>query len=91
MGNHLVATARPVLVVLGMSAAIVLRRAVGGVLAADSQTVLLDALGAHVVHMSVVEVIDVAIMLDGRVPTGRAVLVIMPGMKGSSHDETSFS
>src|SRR5437870_4344542 len=90
MGNRLVPAARIVLVVLGMSAALVLRRTIGGVLAPDSQTVFLDTLGAHMVQMSVVEVIRVAIVFDGRVPTGRAVLVIVLGMKGSSHARPPF-
>jgi hypothetical protein len=90
MGNRLVATARTVLVVLGMSAALVLRRTIGGVLAPDSQTVFLDTLGAHVVQMSVVKIIDVAIVFDGPVPTGRAVLMIVLGMKGSSHARPPF-
>jgi hypothetical protein len=90
MRDRLMAAARIVLVVLGMSAAIVLGRAVRGILAADSQTVFLDALGAHMVQMAVVKVINVTIMFDGRVPTSRAMLVIVLGMKGSSHARPPF-
>jgi hypothetical protein len=40
--------------------------------------------------MSVVEIINVAIVFDGRVPTGGAVLVIVLGMKGNSHARPPF-
>jgi hypothetical protein len=40
--------------------------------------------------MSVVKIIEVVIVFDGRVPTGRAVLMIVLGMKGSSHARPPF-
>jgi hypothetical protein len=40
--------------------------------------------------MSVVEIINVAIVFDGRVPTSGAVLVIVLGMKGNSHARPPF-
>jgi hypothetical protein len=88
--DRLVAAAGAVFVVLGVAAAVVSRRAGGRVLAADAQAVFLDPFGAHVVQVAVVQVVDVALMLDGGVATRRAVLVIVLGMKGSSHGETPF-
>jgi hypothetical protein len=91
VGDGLVAAAGAVLVILGMTAAVVPRRALGRVLAADPQPVLFDALGSHVVQVPVVQVINMAVVLNGSMATGGSMLMVVFSMKGSSHSETSFS
>jgi hypothetical protein len=82
--DRLVTAARPVLVSLDMSAAVVAGRAGHRVSGIDRELVLLDDAPAHVVQVPVVEVIDVTFVLDSRVPAAGAVLVGMIRM-GSCH------
>ena len=70
-----VAAARTMLVPLLMLAASVIGSAVRGIRAGDRQLVLLDAALGPVVQMAVVEVIDVALVLDGGVAAIQAVVV----------------
>jgi hypothetical protein len=86
MRDGLVAAAGSVRVILGVAAAVVRGRAIGRVLAADAQAVLLDSLGPHVMQVAIVQVVDMSLVLDAGVLTRRAMLVIMFGM-GSSHGE----
>src|SRR6516164_254630 len=70
-----VAAARTMLVPLLMLAASVIGSAVRGIRAGDRQLMLLDAALGPVVQMAVVEVIDVALVLDGGVAAIQAVVV----------------
>ena len=62
--NGFVATSGAVAVAAVVLAAHMTRRAVGGILGRDVETVLLDAIAARVVKASFVEVIGVASMPD---------------------------
>ena len=83
-----VAAGRTVLVGLVVAAATVLRGALGRVDRVDGQLVLLDVLAVDVMQMAVVQIIDVAIVLDGRVAAVGAVLVRVVRMNrlSSCHD-----
>src|SRR5260370_23198156 len=74
--HRFVAAGRAVDVVLGMGAAGVLRRAAGRVAPADGQLVLLDLAPRGVMQMAVVDVIDMAIVLDGSVAAAGPVLMV---------------
>ena len=52
-----------------------LRRAAQGIGVADFDNVFVDMIPMHVMQMTVVEVIDVAIMAHGRVSTTRTMLM----------------
>ena len=67
-----------VLVLGVVAAAGVLRRARRRVGAADRQRVFLDAAGAVMMQVAVVQVIDVAVVLEARVAATGAVLVQCP-------------
>jgi hypothetical protein len=73
----LVAAAWAVLVIFRMALAIVLRRAIRLVHAADRELVLLDISTGLVMQMPVVQVIDMAVVNDGGVATLFAVLMRM--------------
>ena len=85
------AAAGAVPVGLLVHAAIVAGRATGRIGAADGQMMLLDARGPNMVQMAVVQVIDVALVLDGHVAAVGTVLMIVVGMMrmGSSQGLTS--
>ena len=85
MGDGFVATARTMFVGLVVAAAVVSGCASCRVLAADCQAVFLDTLGAHVMQVSVMQIVGMAIVLDGRVPAGGTVLMIVFCVKGSCH------
>jgi hypothetical protein len=92
MRHRFMAAAGAVLVRAGMPAAIVFGgagRRVGGV---HLQPVFLHAGAALVVQVAVVQVINVAVMLDAGMPTTRSVLVGVTGVSGWSgrHGSTSF-
>jgi hypothetical protein len=65
VGDLRVAAARPMHMVLRVAAAGVARRASGGVGRVDRQRVLIDVAFVGVVQVAVVQVIDVAAVLDG--------------------------
>jgi hypothetical protein len=77
MGNGLVAATGAVAVAGIMAAAGVRRRAGGGVVGVNRQGMLLDAVGAHMMQVAVVEVIDMVAMLDGGVAATGAMLVVV--------------
>jgi exodeoxyribonuclease V alpha subunit len=89
--DRLMAAARTVLVVTGMAAAVMGRSALGRVGCGDAQAMLLNPLGAHVVQVAVVQVVDVPVVPDGGMAAIGSVLVIMLGMMGIGHGETSSS
>ena len=75
--HRLVPAAGAMSVVVCVLAAVVLRRAAGRIGCVHSQRMLLNAVRRMMVEMAVVQVIDVAIVLDARVPATRAVLMVM--------------
>lgn len=75
VGDSLVAAARTVLVSFLVTAAVMARCAGGRIGRTDRQRMLLDLAADRVVQVAVVQVIDMAIVLDGRVAAVGAVLV----------------
>jgi len=75
--HRLVTAPRAVPVVLVMLSAIVVRCAVRRVGGAYRHRVLLDAALAVVVQVAVVQVVNVALVLDAGVPATRAVLMVV--------------
>jgi hypothetical protein len=75
--HRFVAAAGTVAVALVVTAAGVLRGAIGRVGRADLDRMALDAAFAHVVQVAVVQVIDVVAVLDGGVAAGWAMLVVV--------------
>jgi len=73
----LVSAAGPVLVSRVVLGAVVVGCAVGRVDIGDRNRVRLDAAAGVVVQFAVVEVVDVVVVADGRVPAGGAVLVFV--------------
>ena len=73
--NRLMAAVRAVLVTLLVRSTFMVRRAGRRVRRADRQGMFLDLAAILVVQVAVVQVIDVSIVLDGRVPAVGAVLV----------------
>lgn len=90
--HRFMAAAGAVHVLRTVTGAAVLRRAGGGVDGVDLQLMLLDACGPHVVQMAVVQVINVAIVADGRVAATRPVGVVVLRVKGvgRAHGFLSF-
>lgn len=87
MRNRFVPAARPVDVVFVVAAAVVFRGAGRWIGFRDRQLVLLNtAIGVLVMQVTVVQVIDVPLMLDAGVLAVRAVLVVMVGVQ-VSHDD----
>jgi len=72
-----VAAAGAVLVCAVVAAAGVLGRACAWVLLTDGQDVFFHILAIHVVEVAVVQVIDVAVMLDGGVAAAGTVLMVV--------------
>jgi hypothetical protein len=83
--HRFVATAGAVAVPLLVLAAVVGRGAGRGVLGADRNVMFLHSARLGVVQVAVVQVIDVALVADARVPAARAVLVVMPRMVSLAH------
>jgi hypothetical protein len=92
VGHRLMAAVRAMVVVSGVLATIVVRSALRRVGGGHLQMVLFDALRPHVVQMAIVQVIDVALVADGRVATAGTVLVSMPGVmrRRAAHGSSSF-
>lgn len=75
--HGLVAATGAVYVVGGVSGALVLGCAALGIILVDRQYVLVDMIAVHVMQVPVMQVIDVAVVLDGGMPAAGAVLMIM--------------
>jgi hypothetical protein len=78
----LMAAARPMLVLLRVPPAIVLRSTPTRVGGTHVHRVFLDVGGAEMVQVAVVQVIDVPVMLDASMPTLGTVLVVVAGVVG---------
>jgi hypothetical protein len=67
------------------------RRACRRVLRGDTETMFIDMIAVQIVQMPVMEIVGVATMADGRMPTVRSVLVIVMLMDGVvMHCRTPF-
>jgi hypothetical protein len=89
VGDRFMAAAGAVLMALRVAATGVRGCASGGIGCGHGDLVLFDAVLAHVVHMAVVQVIDVAVVLNAGVAAAGAVLVAVIRM-GSGHDRFSL-
>jgi hypothetical protein len=76
MRNSLVSAARP----MGVTGAPGLRRALHRIGGVDRDDMLVDMITVHVVQVAVVEVVDMAIVANRRMPAVWTVLVAMVGM-----------
>ena len=83
--HRFMAAARAVDVILGVGAAGVLRRAAGRVAPADGQRMLLDLAALGMVQVAVVDVIDMAFVLDGGVAAAGPVLMAVAGVMIVAH------
>jgi hypothetical protein len=90
VGDRFMTAAGPVLVVLGMVAAIMGGRASGGIGAADGDSMFLDLIAGGMVQMAVVEIIDVAVMFQGLVAAAGTMLVRVVGVS-VCHGSVPFS
>jgi hypothetical protein len=84
--NGVVATARPVSVALGVTRAVVRRRASSGVFRTDIEDTFVDVIFVGVVKVAFVKVVDVIAMADGGVAAAGAVDVIVTGMGVVAHE-----
>ena len=50
----------------------------------------LDAFGPHVMHVPIVQIVDMTVMFNARVTTTRAMFVTMIRVKRNSHGGTSL-
>jgi hypothetical protein len=85
MGHRLMATAGTVHMVGVMPLALVVRGTAVRVGVADLDHMLVDMILVRMMQVSVVQIVDVTLVFDGRVATARAMLVIMVGMNLAAH------
>src|SRR5712671_2487114 len=93
MGHCLVTAAGAVDMAGIMTAAAMIRGAAIGVVAGQVDHVLVDMIFMRMVKVTIVQVVDVAAVLHGGVPTTRTVSVSVARMVGcgaSSHRGSSF-
>src|SRR5438132_10865200 len=81
VGNLLVAAGRTVAMILRMPSAFVLRRASSRVGRSDLQDVVIHVVTMNVMEVAIVQVIRVAVVLDGNVAAPWSVLVSMARMQ----------
>jgi hypothetical protein len=86
VGHHFMAAASPMFVRRVMRGAAVRRRARGGIRAGDLEHVLVDVAIVSVMHMPVVQVVDMPGVLYLRVSTVCAVHMIVLLMNRMCHD-----
>lgn len=63
-----------------MAGALDVRRAINRIVCAHRNDVLIDVVAVHVVQMTVMQIVDVAIVLDRRMPAARTMLMGMVGV-----------
>ena len=90
VGNRLVTAARTMVLTVSVLGALVVGRAFGRIDAADAQAMFLDLIARRMVKMAVVEIIDVAVMLDGLVAAAVAVAVRVVGVNMNRHGGGPF-
>jgi hypothetical protein len=89
VGDCLMTAAGPVLVPLGVLAAVMRGRAGSGIGAADRQSVFFNLAAGRMMEMAVVDIIHVAVMLDCFVTAARSVLMRVVGVN-VSHGRDPF-
>jgi hypothetical protein len=89
--HGLVSAGGAVPMALLMTAAVVLGRAFLGVVAVDFELMFLHAALADVMQVSVVQVVDVTLVLQRGVPAAGAVLVLVVAVLCRCHRMVSFS
>jgi len=87
----LMAAAGAVLVVTGVAATVVGGSALGRIGSRDAQMMLLNPLGAHVMQVAIVKVVDVPVVPDSGMAAIGSMLVIVLEMMSNGHGETSSS
>ncbi|NWB84026.1 MULTISPECIES: hypothetical protein [Pseudomonas] len=80
MCDSFMPTARAMHMILGMSAAAMIRCAASGIARVDLQAVLIDVIAMHMVQVTIVQVVDMAIVLNRRMSAARAMLMGVIGM-----------
>ncbi|HEX3867106.1 MAG TPA: hypothetical protein VHV78_10145 [Gemmatimonadaceae bacterium] len=90
VGNALVAAVGPVGVVAVVLGAFVRGRALRRIGRAHCQPMLVDVIAVDVVQMTIVHVVDVPFVLDGRMSTTTTVLVTVLGMLLTCHVAPPF-
>ena len=91
MRHQLMAAARAVHMACGVTGALVAWRAALGIVGAHRQAVLVDVIAVHMVQVTVMQIVNVAIVLDRRMATARLVLMFVVGMlRASTHAERLF-
>jgi hypothetical protein len=63
-----------------MAATIVIRCTLVGILRIDRERMLVDMIAVHMMQMTVVQIVDVIVVLDCRMPTVRTVLMVVVGV-----------
>jgi hypothetical protein len=82
MRHRFMAASGSMLVVCIVTSATMLRSALVGIGRADLDDMLIDMVAMHVMEMPVVEVVDMAVMQDGRMTAIRTMNMQMIGMLG---------
>jgi hypothetical protein len=85
VGDRRVTAALGVDMAGGVSGARMSRRAAGRVRRVDRDRAFIDVVAVHHVQMTVVEVVDVAAVLDGEVPAVGTVNMAVAGVRGVRH------
>lgn len=91
MRHRLMTAARAVHMSCGVAVTLVAWCAALGVIGVHRQTVLVDMIAVHMVQVTIMQVVDMAIVLDRRMTAARLVLVAVVGMfRASTHAELLF-
>lgn len=85
MRDRRMTAARGVSMVSGVSTASMIRRAAGWVRRVDRDRAFIDMVAVHHVQVSVVEVVDMAAVLDGEMPAVGTVNMAVAGVRGVRH------
>jgi hypothetical protein len=80
MRHGFVTARRAVNVARLMAATVVIRSALVGIFRIDRERMLVDVIAVHVMQMAVVQIVDMIVVLDRRMPTVRAVLMVVVGV-----------
>lgn len=80
MRNGLMTTTRPMFMFGGMSAAVVLGRALGRIGRVNREYMFVDVIAMHMMQMTVMEVVHMVVMFDRGMPAASLVFVFMVRM-----------
>jgi len=75
----------------GVSIARMIRRAAGWIRRVDCDRAFIDVVAVHHVQMTIVEVVDVAAVLDGEMPAVGTVNMAVAGVRGMRHEKAPIS